>query len=103
MEAEGQINAKRGVKNPTFTTKEEATAYFTEVEKVEGLLVNIKGNTYRRNSVAKNWEMLGLADINQEKVQDLIGKVSTLEEKTKQTQTSITTLENKQIDHLEES
>ena len=103
LEAEGQINAKRGVKNPTFTTKEEATAYFTEVEKVEGLLVNIKGNTYRRNSVAKNWEMLGLADINQEKVQDLIGKVSTLEEKTKQTQTSITTLENKQIDHLEES
>ena len=103
LKAEGQIDAKRGVKNPVFATKEEATAYFTETEKVEGLLVNIKGNTYRRNSVAKNWEMLGLADINQEKVQDLIGKLSTLEEKTKQTQTSITTLENKQIDHLEES
>lgn len=81
MKAEGQIDAKRGVKNPVFATKEEATAYFTETEKVEGLLVNIKGNTYRRNSITKSWDMLGLANINQEKVQENSTKISTLEEK----------------------
>ena len=102
LKAEGQIDAKRGVKNPIFATKEEATAYFTETEKVEGLLVNIKGNTYRRNSITKSWEMLGLADINQEKVQENSTKISTLESKVEKSEKKIEKLEEGNwADHLE--
>ena len=81
LEAEGQIDAKRGIKHPTFSTKEEATAYFTEAEKVEWLLVNIAGSTCRWNSTEKEWNALGNADINEEKVLKNSEKIKTLEEK----------------------
>lgn len=97
-----QIDAKRGVKNPTFASKEEANSFFSELEKVEGLLVNIKGNTYRWNSITKSWDMLGLADINQEKVQENSTKISTLEEKITTAERKINKFESVGWDHLEE-
>lgn len=92
LEAEGQIDAKRGIKHPTFATKEEATAYFTEAEKVEWLLVNIAGSTCRWNSTEKEWNALGNADINEEKVLKNSEKIATLEEKVTQTTTELNKL-----------
>lgn len=92
LEAEGQIDAKRGIKHPTFATKEEATAYFTEAEKVEWLLVNIAGSTCRWNSIEKEWNALGNANINEEKVLKNSEKIATLEEKVTQTTTELNKL-----------
>ena len=92
LEAEGQIDAKRGIKHPTFATKEEATAYFTEAEKVEWLLVNIAGSTCRWNSTEKEWNALGNADINEEKVLKNSEKIASLEEKVTQTTTELNKL-----------
>lgn len=92
LEAEGQIDAKRGIKHPTFSTKEEATAYFTEAEKVEWLLVNIAGSTCRWNSTEKEWNALGNANINEEKVLKNSEKIASLEEKVTQTTTELNKL-----------
>ena len=92
LEAEGQIDAKRGIKHPTFATKEEATAYFTEAEKVEWLLVNIAGSTCRWNSTEKEWNALGNANINEEKVLKNSEKIASLEEKVTQTTTELNKL-----------
>lgn len=101
LEAEGQIDAKRGIKHPTFATKEEATAYFTEAEKVEWLLVNIAGSTCRWNSTEKEWNALGNADINEEKVLKNSEKIKTLEEKVSTQEQKVGKLEEAGTpDHL---
>lgn len=101
LEAEGQIDAKRGIKHPTFATKEEATAYFTEAEKVEWLLVNIAGSTCRWNSTEKEWNALGNADINEEKVLKNSEKIKTLEEKVSTQEQKVGKLEEASTpDHL---